>query len=225
METPSKRNLILSGIGSSNGGTVRLAKIDGIGKVNGDMNCSDFIVNGKADVHGSVQSSKAEINGTALVEGSLHSEQIRIQGKLTVQGNLIGDHLHLNGMLSVNGGCESETFDANGRLQMGTLNAGSIQITLQGQSHIAEIGGEHIKIRKQPGIDYTKWLKWIPIPVGSQLTAQTIEGDTIYVEYTTAKAVRGTDVVIGPGCEIGLVEYKGKFEQDKGSKVERLEQL
>ncbi|WP_240418052.1 polymer-forming cytoskeletal protein [Paenibacillus periandrae] len=225
MDTASKRNLILSGIGSSNGGTVRLAKIDGIGKVNGDVSCSDFMVNGKADVHGSVQSSKAEINGTALVEGSLHSERIRIQGKLTVQGNLIGDHLQLNGMLCVNGGCESETFDANGRLQMGTLNAGNIQITLQGQSHIAEIGGEHIKIRKQPGIDYTKWLKLLPIPVGNKLTVQTIEGDTVYVEYTTAKAVRGTDVVIGPGCEIGLVEYKGKFQQDKGSKVERLEQL
>lgn len=225
MEIPSKRNLTLSGIGSSNGGTVHLAKIDGIGKVNGDINCSDFIVNGKADVHGSVQSSKAEINGTAVVEGSLHSEGTRIQGKLIVQGNLIGDHIQLNGMLSVNGGCESETFDANGRLQIGTLNAGNIQITLHGQSHITEIGGEHIKIRKQSGVDYAKWLKLLPIPVGNKLTVQTIEGDTVYVEYTTAKAVRGTDVVIGPGCEIGLVEYKGKFEQDKGSKVERMEQL
>ncbi|SFM23031.1 protein CcmA, bactofilin family [Paenibacillus sp. 1_12] len=225
MDTQSKRNLTLSGIGSSNGGTVRVAKIDGIGKVNGDINCSDFIVNGKANVLGGVQASTAEINGTAVVEGDLHAERIRIQGKLIVQGNLVGDHIQLNGMASVKDGCESEIFNANGRLQIGALNAGNIQITLHGHSQIAEIGGEQIKIRKQPGIDYAKWLKLIPIPVGSKLTAQTIEGDTIYVEYTTAEAVRGTDVVIGPGCEIGLVEYKGKFEQDKGSKVERLEQL
>jgi cytoskeletal protein CcmA (bactofilin family) len=225
MEQENRRNLLISGVGSSNGGTVRLAKIDGIGKVDGDISCSKFIVNGRAEVYGSIKASAAEIHGTAVVEGSLHADRIRIHGKISVYGDLVGDTIQLNGTISVKGKCETEQFEASGRFQIGMLNAGNIQITLHGNSHIAEIGGEYIKIRKQPGIDFAKWLKVLPIPLGNRLTAHTIEGDYVYVEYTTAQVVRGTNITIGPGCEIGLVEYKTKFDQDKGSTVKRLEQI
>jgi cytoskeletal protein CcmA (bactofilin family) len=225
MDKENRRNLTISGIGSSNGGTVRVAKIEGIGRVDGDINCSDFILNGKADIHGNLKALTAEINGTASVKGNLHSDRLRIHGKVIVDGDFIGENMQLNGMASVKGNCEAEKFNANGRLQIGVLNAGNIQITLHGNSNIAEIGGEHIQIRKQPGIDFAKWLKVLPLPLGNKLTAQTIEGDYVYVEYTTAAVVRGINVTIGPGCEIGLVEYKTKFVQDKGSKVKSLEQL
>jgi cytoskeletal protein CcmA (bactofilin family) len=225
MDKGSKRNLIISGIGSSNGGTVHLAKIDGIGRVEGDINCSNFILNGRADIHGSIKALSAEINGTATVEGTLHSDRLRIQGKVIVDGDFIAENIQLNGSASIKGNCETEKFNANGRLQMGVLNAGHIQITLHGNSNIAEIGGEHIQIRKQPGIDFAKWLKVLPIPIGNKLTAQTIEGDYVHIEYTTAAVVRGTNVTIGPGCDIGLVEYKTKFNQEKGSKVKKLEQI
>lgn len=225
MDKESRHNLTISGIGSSIGGVFRLVKIDGIGRVDGDINCSDFIVNGKADIHGSIKSSTAEIHGTASVQGSLHSDRLRVHGKVIVDGDFRGENIQVNGMVSVQGSCETERFDANGRLLMSSLNAGYIQITLHGNSNIAEIGGERIQIRKQPGIDFAKWLKVLPIPLGNRLTAQTIEGDDVYVEYTTAAVVRGANVSIGPGCEIGLVEYKTKFLQDKGSKVKKLEQI
>ena len=51
------------------------------------------------------------------------------------------------------------------------------------------------------------------------LIAESIEGDDIYLEETKAKAVRGNNIVIGEGCEIGLVEYKSKFEQTGNAKV------
>ncbi|BBH23028.1 hypothetical protein Back11_43730 [Paenibacillus baekrokdamisoli] len=225
MEKESRRNLIISGLGSSNGGTVRLAKIEGIGRVDGDIICNDFILNGKADVHGSIKASTTDIKGTAAVKGNLHSDRLHIHGKVTIEGDLIGENIQLNGMVSVKGKCETEKFNMCGRLQMGVLNAGNIQITLQGNSNIAEIGGEHIQIRKQPGIDFAKWLKVLSIPLGNKLTAKIIEGDNVCVEYTTAEVVRGTNVTIGSGCEIGLVEYKAKFLQEKGSKVNRLEQI
>ncbi|KIL37348.1 hypothetical protein SD71_01325 [Cohnella kolymensis] len=225
MEAHKKGNLTISGVGSSSGGTVRIAKIDGIGKLDGDVICSEFIVNGKAEVHGNVKASTAEINGTAVVQGNLHSERLRTQGKTIVNGDLIGDRIDITGLLSVAGKCEAERFNANGKLQMEMLNAGNIQITLHGNSSITEIGGELIKIRREPGIDFAKWLKVLPIALGNKLTAQTIEGDDVYVECITAEVVRGTNVAIGPGCEIGLVEYKEKFDQDKASKVKRIEQM
>jgi cytoskeletal protein CcmA (bactofilin family) len=225
MDNGSKRNLIINGIGSSNGGTVRLAKIEGIGRVDGDIICTDFVLKGKADIHGSIKASTVEINGTAAIEGNLHAERLRIHGKVAVDGDFIADNIQLNGIASVKGNCETEIFDAVGRFQMSLLNAGRIQIILHGNSNIAEIGGEHIQIRKQPGIDFAKWLKVLPLSLGNKLTAQTIEGDYIYVEHTSAAIVRGVEVTIGPGCEIGVVEYKTKFNQDKGSKVIKLEQL
>ena len=57
------------------------------------------------------------------------------------------------------------------------------------------------------------------IDFGGRLVTDTIEGDDIYVEYTTAKTVRGNNVRIGDGCDIGLVEYKNSFELDKGSQI------
>ena len=99
-------------------------------------------------------------------------------------------------------------------------------VTLHGHCKIAEIGGERIQIRKQPGIDLARWLKILPLAIGNHLTAQTIEGDHIYLEHTTAdEIVRGANITIGPGCEIGLIEYTVKLEQDKRSKVKRSEKL
>jgi cytoskeletal protein CcmA (bactofilin family) len=225
MEKATKHNLIISGIGSINGGNFHLAKIKGRGRVDGDINCTDFILNGRADLYGSIKALTADMTGTVIIEGNLRSEKLRINGEVTVGGDLNGENIQINGMISVKGNCETKKFNAKGRLQIGVLNAGNIQITLHGNSNIAKISGEHIQISKQPGIDFAKLLKVLSIPIGNNLTAQTIEGDYVYVEYTTAAVVRGTDISIGPGCEIGLVEYKRKFDQNKGSIVNKLEQI
>ncbi|MNG32826.1 hypothetical protein D3C84_1189280 [compost metagenome] len=65
----------------------------------------------------------------------------------------------------------------------------------------------------------------MPKAIGNHLTSQTIEGDHIYLEYTTAEVVRGAHIKIGPGCEIGRIEYTEKLEQDKRSKVKHCEKL
>jgi cytoskeletal protein CcmA (bactofilin family) len=208
MDKTRIRNLIITGLGTTNGGNVHLAKIEGTGTVTGDIGCSVFTLKGKADIHGSIKAKSAEINGM-----------------INMDGDLIAENIHLIGMAAVKGKCEAEKLNANGRLDIDTLNAGDIQFTLQGSSTINEIGGEHIEIRKHPGIDFTQWLKALSIPLSHNLTAQTIEGDYVYVEYTKAEVVRGTHVIIGPDCEIELVEYKTKLELDKSSKVMQIVQI
>jgi cytoskeletal protein CcmA (bactofilin family) len=131
----------------------------------------------------------------------------------------------LIGLAVVKGKCETEKLNVNGRLDVDILNAGDIKFTMHGSSSITEIGGEHIEIRKESGINLAKWLKALTIPLLHNLTAQTIEGDYVYVEYTKAKVVSGTNVIIGPDCEIELVEYKTKLDLDKSSKVMRIVQI
>ena len=53
----------------------------------------------------------------------------------------------------------------------------------------------------------------------SELVADIIEGDDIYLENTHAKVVRGNNITLGPGCEIAFVEYKNDFKQDKEATV------
>ena len=60
----------------------------------------------------------------------------------------------------------------------------------------------------------------MPFGRNSGLSTNSIEGDDIYLEYTKAKAVRGNNIILGPGCEIELVEYKDNFKQDDTSEVE-----
>jgi cytoskeletal protein CcmA (bactofilin family) len=218
------RSLTISGIGSTHGGTVYSARIDGIGKVEGDISCSDFRVNGKAEIQGSVEARTAEIHGTAKISGRLQADRIRVHGHLIVESGLTGEHIHLHGTVEVKGDCEAESLDGNGKFQLNSLNAGTVRITMNGSSSIAEIGGEHIQIRKQPGSGALSWIPMLSGRFACRMTAQIIEGDTIYLEYTKAELVRENEIKIGPGCEIELVEYKTKFDGDSGSTISRLEQ-
>jgi len=51
----------------------------------------------------------------------------------------------------------------------------------------------------------------IPFLTGT-LTAGTIEANSVELEGTRAKVVRGAEVVIGPGCEIDRVEYSKSLD-------------
>ncbi|MCM3627876.1 polymer-forming cytoskeletal protein [Paenibacillus glycanilyticus] len=217
METT--RKLIITGIGKSYGGDVHTAKIEGLGKIEGDIHCYEFQINGRGEVQGSLRAATASVNGMGNIRGDVRANKFNLEGKLTIDGNLTGEQLRMNGMVTVKGNCETETFEANGRMDIGMLNAGQIKLTLQGSSHINEIGGEEIQIRKQPGSILEKWLKSVPGPFGNKLNAGIIEGDNIYLEHTIADVVRGGDVKIGPGCTIGSVEYKQSLDVHGSSKI------
>ncbi|GLX69944.1 polymer-forming cytoskeletal protein [Paenibacillus glycanilyticus] len=215
------RNLNITGIGKSYGGDVHTAKIEGIGKFEGDVRCYEFLINGRGEVQGSLNASLASINGIASIHGSLQANRFTLEGKLTVDGSITSEKLRMNGMATVKGNCEAESFKGNGRMVMEMLNAGEIHLTLQGSSQIQEIVGGDIQVRKQRGSILGKWLQSVPGPFGNKLNAGVIEGDNVYLEYTTADIVRGGTVKIGPGCAIGSVEYKQSFEAHDSSKVIR----
>ncbi|SFF20361.1 protein CcmA, bactofilin family [Paenibacillus catalpae] len=214
-----KRKLIITGIGKSNGGDVHLAKIEGVGKIDGDVNCAEFRVDGTGDLQGSLKAATAAINGIVHIHGSLHANTFNLEGKMTVDGSMISEHIRMNGMVTVKGSCETETFEANGRLHIEMLNAGQIKLTLQGASRIEEMGGEDIQIREQSSKGFGKWLQTVKGPFSNKLNAGVIEGDRIYLEYTTADIVRGGKVTIGQGCTIGSVEYKQSLDVHSSSKI------
>jgi cytoskeletal protein CcmA (bactofilin family) len=159
------------------------------------------------------------------IAGSMSADKLTIQGHASIGGGFSGEELDVEGYLSVAENCQAETCVMDGGFTInGLLNAGTIQIKLHGSCRAKEIGGDAIRVKK--GKNRFWAMPSFPfVSFTPKLTADTIEGDEIYLEATQARIVRGNNVAIGPGCEIERVEYKGVFQQDKGARVTSNEKM
>lgn len=233
-----RHNLEILGGGSASGGSYNNAVIKGQGKINGDLDCVGLEFKGIAEVDGNVKAKNVSIKGAAQIKGSLEAEDVEISGQTSihgpakvrmievegfaaVEGNLSAEDVKIKGAFEIKGDCNAEDFFAKGAFTIdGLLNAGKIEINLFGGSRVREIGGETIHVKPLAHLfgGLHKILHaMFNHPNG--LVADTIEGDDIYLEYTKAKVVRGSNVSIGPGCEIEMVEYKTNFQRAEGATV------
>ncbi|MCY9512844.1 bactofilin family protein [Paenibacillus apiarius] len=240
-----RQHLKIMGSSCAEGGTYDKVSILGDGEVNGNVECRLFTCAGTARVHGHVKSEEMKIRGTSHMEGSLLARKLAVQGQsdftdsvkaqeanisgmVNIGGSLQGERLKLRGSVEVQGDCEIETISAVGSFAVhGLLNVGSLDLRINWHCQAKEIGGESIMVRKGGGL--TNMLKFIPgifqaMP-DARLTSDIIEGDHIELEHTTAGIVRGNHVKIGPGCEIGRVEYRHHFDQAQDSAVNSVVQM
>lgn len=225
-------NLIINGSGSYPGGRYDKISIRGEGTIMTDVECSAFNVYGtseaaenvktgsvkvfgEAEVKRNMEAEDTLVMGTMMVGGNAHMKKIKILGLLEVGEGLTGDEANIKGSIAVNGDVEYETFDSSGGFEIkGLLTADTIKVGLRfGQSSAEEIGGGKITVKKRSNT---------LLPFGKEigsLSAKVIEGDDIYLENTKADIVRGNKVKIGPGCQIGVVEYRDGFKHDSKAKV------
>jgi cytoskeletal protein CcmA (bactofilin family) len=188
-----RRDLKISGTGSSGGGSFDQVHIRGEGSIHGDVECTSFKVMGNGDVDGNVTAKSVNVKGTLEISGKLGAEDVRIMGSLAVKGDCSAESFHFRGAFTIDG----------------LLNAERMVLSLYGPSRAAEIGGQAIRVKRKFGL----------FGGHRELVADTVEGDDIYLEDTVAKVVRGNRVHIGPRCQVDLVEYQERFEQSSGSKV------
>ncbi|WP_223596513.1 cytoplasmic protein [Neobacillus bataviensis] len=225
-------NLIINGSGSYPGGRYDKIRIRGEGTIVNDVECSSFHVYGTSEAVENVKTGSVKILGEAEVKGNIEAEEtlimgtmsvgsraqlkkIKILGLLEVGERLFGDQASIKGSIVVNGDVEYETFDSSGGFEIkGLLTADTIKVGLRfGQSTAEEIGGGKITVKKK---------KNSLLPFGKEvgtLKAKVIEGDDIFLENTTADIVRGNQVKIGQGCQIGLVEYREHLSQDSQATI------
>jgi cytoskeletal protein CcmA (bactofilin family) len=231
--TENRTDAKIAGTGTITGGTYGNVTIAGAGNVRGDIDCLAFKVGGMADVTGTVKATSVNVggtgnfngdieggdvvfNGTADVHGRIAGDLLRIAGTATIDGPVSAQRVEIRGTAKIGGGVEAESFDGQGVFSIGgLLNAGTVTIRLYGGSDARDIGGETIDVRQGK--------PWSLLPFFGErnLTADTIEGDTVYLENTRAKVVRGANVTIGPDCEIDLVEYTATFTGSAGVRASR----
>lgn len=232
-------DLRISGAGNATGGKFNIVKISGAGDINGDVECEEFHssgasdlkgslkanivrVSGKSDIRGNVTAEEIRISGASDIRGDVTTKKINVSGSSDIKGNLRGEYVEISGASDIKGDCDAETFNARGGFDIGgLLNSDIVNIEIYGRCRVREIGGEKVKVVIGGDAGFlNKIVKYI-FNRKEMLETSIIEADDIYLERTKCKIVRGNNVVIGPECEIGTVEYKCSIEVSTDSKVEK----
>ena len=242
MSEDSRGNLNCSGVQTIPGGKYNQVNFSGVVKVDGDLDCIEMRTDGVFRVAGSVRSNAGWMNGSAhinsdfrsgtidisgdmRIDGSMFVDRMTTDGRLVVKGNVKSENIVASGQIKVEGDCSSETFDLKGAFTIEeTLNAGDLNAHIYWSSSAKDICGEKIHVKKGRDNNLIDAFAALFNPLNflkSQLKVETIEGDDIELEQTTAKVVRGNKVIIGDGCKIDLVEYKDELKMTPKASVRK----
>lgn len=225
----------ISGTGTIGGGKYNEVKISGSAKIEGDIDCSYYKCSGSSTANGNVKSrmigisgstkicgnvdtEEMAVSGSSHIMGSVNTKKLKISGSSIIEGSLHTESIKISGSVSINEDCEAEDFYAKGNFNIGgLLNAGNIDIEMYGKCEVKDIGGENIKIKLGTGHFFIRMINLFSNY--AKLVTGVIEGDDIYLENTVAKVVRGNNVIIGPNCDIEIVEYRDKVDVGENSKI------
>jgi cytoskeletal protein CcmA (bactofilin family) len=217
MANNNMNDLRINGIGTSSGGKYDFVQINGKGDITGDLECRELQINGLAHLEGNVKADTIRVSGKSDFRGNISGQHMIIDGMTDVGGTVKVESVENRGMIRIAKDCGSEVFSSQGAFTVGgLLNAGKIDISVYAQCKAREIGGEQIEVRIGGGFGIRKFIGSLfpGLPLNPVLITDTIEGDEVYLENTTAKVVRGQNIKIGPGCEIGVVEYRESYSKD-----------
>lgn len=205
-------DVTIAGAGTVRGNLDATAlKVAGTADVQGTVTAKRVVVNGTASFNGDVQASEFTVSGTSDVRGGLGVGVLKVAGSFTTTGSINAQRIEIRGTTKIAGDVQAEAFDSQGVFSIGgLLNAGTVTVKLYGGCDAHDIGGETIDVRLG-----SAWA-FLPFFGDRNLTADTIEGDTVYLENTRAKVVRGANVTIGPDCAIDLIEYTGTLTGSAG---------
>ncbi|SEO67400.1 hypothetical protein [Paenibacillus sp. OV219] len=211
------RKVKITGSGSTSGGLFDSVRVMGEGQVLGTIESELVKSMGSLHVSGTLKAGQYQQIGETTVSGDVLGGHMNVLGQLNVSGRVRCRSMKLRGQLDVLGECEADHFDARGGFNIhGLLSGKEVDIRTWGPCKAKEIGGNKVTVRK------SKWggmKQWFTASQKRELTAELIEGEYIYLEHTMADVVRGTDVTIGPGCRIGLVEYRKSLKLSKDAEV------
>jgi cytoskeletal protein CcmA (bactofilin family) len=166
MKMEQRRDMKFAGSMTVPGGLYKRVTCNGSITVDGDIDCPEIKMNGTYNGTGKTKATNAVINGGGDFSGDLKVEDLKMSGQAIIDGGLSGgsvkaddklsvrkdvkvDRATIVGQLVTRGQCGAEMFSCNGFVEIeGSLNSGDVNTKLYGLSHVKEIGGEKINVRK-----------------------------------------------------------------------------
>ena len=205
----------ISGSGRSEG-LIRCESLHVSGAYHGEsVECiNEFHASGSAKNDGDVSAGSMSVSGAYKCGGNINVKgETHISGSFGCGKNLKCGGLGISGAVKVGGDIEAERAVIRGGLICGGLiNAEELEVHLGCGNcglEAESIGGSKIAVKNHgnhhPGL-IEKIFGWNSSK-GTLTVKNSIEGDEIYLEGTSAKTVIGRNVIIGEGCKIDLVQY------------------
>lgn len=207
----------ISGSGTLTGGEYSTVTVNGMGKCTASMRAQEVVVNGTFKVDGAAECRVLTVNGTLKCVGPLSAEESICNGAATVDSDMISNVLSVSGMLHVegsrlNGGALTCTgiLTADGQILCDSLHATGI-------IKAGVLEGQSIRIRSHRPAALRRFL------LSKGLSkVEVIRGKELDLSGVTAEQVFGTEVVIGPDCNIEALHCDGTLSIDPTSTVENI---
>ena len=241
-----RRSVSISGSGRLGGGEYARVAISGSGRVDGDLvaeglrisgsgkdsgrtEVGQIVISGSGRFAGAVRAEEMRVSGSAKVEGPVDAKELKSSGSFQAEGDIAAEFFKSSGSFRVGGDVEADIFKASGGFDIaGLLSADKVEIRLAGRCTAREIGGERIHVERPDSLGVALLSGLAKMLTGggtAELRTTQIEGDEIHLENTIADVVRGKRVEIGPGCNIGIVEYTETLKVHDDAKVERQQKI
>ena len=189
------------GAGSVSGQPIRTRdfKAAGSARVQGDLETDKAKVAGACTFEGNVRANEFRTSGSAEIAGGLDAHEIEASGTLHVAKDVNAQEIVTSGSFKVGGQVKAHEFTSSGSVRIEIeLAAHEVNMELGGSSYVKSIRASEIRIRGTGGFFRAR----------GELTSETIEGEDVYLEGTTADLVKGADVRIGPHCRIKVIEAR-----------------
>jgi cytoskeletal protein CcmA (bactofilin family) len=216
-------------------------------EVEGDLEVQSFRCSGFAEIEGTIQGQDIHISGSLEANDSIHCATFECSGNLELEGDLEAETVTLSGSTEISGLLNAEVVDicADAHSEIDDIGGSVIKVlrnrpfTRKQNKTFTAFGGRIIVSMDDDSDDGDSQSKGglfaglgeklsnlthpITLSFGNgRLEAETIEGDTVELENTTAQVVRGARVVIGEGCSIDRVEYSESLDALPGTVKEAI---
>jgi cytoskeletal protein CcmA (bactofilin family) len=208
------QDITIMGESHMSGGGYGFVKILGNASTQEDMEAERIKVVGSGEFR-SVKAGEIKVTGNARFMGALKVTSLEISGSVDTLSTVKAQSIKVYGSLTATEEVSAEKFHAKGLIKLTSLNADDILIEPAENCRVHEVGGEKVQV-KPLGMFR---LGFFGFNHAKRLESDTIEADRIELSNTTARIVKGNQVIIGPGCNIEIVEYQDTIEVDGNSTV------
>ena len=118
METQSRHDLKINGAGNTAGGKFNDVIINGVGDINGDVDCINFKSNGASSIIGNLNSKATKINGSTSIRGELNSDELKVNGSAEINGTINVKESKVNGEVKLNGNMKADSVELHGWMKI-----------------------------------------------------------------------------------------------------------
>lgn len=132
-----KNALIINGSGTAGGGTFDKVRINGSGKIVGDLVCDSFAISGSGKVQGMMKVGDAHISGSGTLTGEVEADTLTISGSGHLHSTVHGGTLRISGSGRVDGGVSMREVRIEGSSRIG----GDCEAEDMRVDGVAQIGG------------------------------------------------------------------------------------